>query len=51
MSVEQQPASRLHRQGARPADGEQEVVAEEGDGRGGAGGLEGGDDELLLFAR
>ena len=50
MTVEQQPAGRLHRQGARPPDGEQEVGAEEGDRGGGAGGLEGGDDRLLLSA-
>ena len=50
VTVEQQPAGRLHRQGARPPDGEQEVGAEEGDRGGGAGGLEGGDDRLLLSA-
>ena len=49
VTVEQQPAGRLHRQGARPPDGEQEVGAEEGDRGGGAGGLEGGDDRLLLL--
>ena len=51
VTVEQQPAGRLHRQGARPPDGEQEVGAEEGDRGGGAGGLEGGGDRLLLFCR
>ena len=35
--VKQQSVGRLHRQGARLADREQEVGAEEGDRRGGAG--------------